>query len=152
MGEQITGGYDPGTITHFKGILLARRVEVMTRLQKNGSPVFVEELFNGVERKERSQTMELVERHNAEVIGDRELLRDIERSLQECEDGTYGRCSVCGLQILLARKEAIPTASRCVPCQAKHKPNNRSRDTSLFQSNPLGIFTEKEKVGRRAAI
>ena len=113
-------GYDAETIAYFKAILLAKRVEVRARLERNGSPIFVEQL-SGLEKKARPQMIEFIERHNTELIGDREYLRDIERSLQKCEDGTYGRCSDCGTEILLARKEALPTASRCVSCQIKHE-------------------------------
>lgn len=129
-------GYDLETIAHFKAILLAKRVEVMARIQRNGSPIFMEELLNGIERKDRPQTMELLDRHHSEIIGDQEQLRDIERSLRECEDGTYGLCPGCGMQILLARKEALPTASRCVPCQTKYKTsaNLGSRTLSIKNS------------------
>ncbi len=43
-------------------------------------------------------------------------LRDVERALAKLEEGTYGVCDVCGLQIAPERLDAIPWAVRCVGC------------------------------------
>lgn len=141
-----TTSYDLNTIAHFRGKLLTQRVDLMARMQRNGHPIYVEEL-KGAERKDRPQ---LVEKHESEKRKDEQDLRDIESALQKCEDGTYGICQVCGKLILFARLEAMPTASRCVSCHAKHKVLQNKSSTESGQSNPLRIFTEK--TGRRAAI
>jgi len=112
--------YDPGIIIHFRNLLVAQKVAVVAKVQRNGHPIFTEEL-NGAERMDRPQ---LVERHSLEIKGGREQLNDIEMALGKCDAGTYGLCSDCHQPILLARLEAIPTATRCVPCQAK---NNKGR-------------------------
>jgi DnaK suppressor protein len=44
------------------------------------------------------------------------LVRD---ALKRIEDGTYGRCSVCGRQIEAARLEAVPWAAYCLEDQKK---------------------------------
>lgn len=41
-------------------------------------------------------------------------LRDVERALEKLDDGSYGRCDVCGSPIGRARLEAIPWAVRCI--------------------------------------
>ena len=41
-------------------------------------------------------------------------LRDIERALDKLDEGTYGRCDVCGAPIGADRLEAIPSAVRCI--------------------------------------
>ena len=41
-------------------------------------------------------------------------LRDVERALEKLDDGSYGRCDVCGSPIGRARLEAIPWAARCI--------------------------------------
>ncbi|MFB3737977.1 MAG: TraR/DksA family transcriptional regulator, partial [Candidatus Velamenicoccus archaeovorus] len=43
-------------------------------------------------------------------------LQDVERALAKLEDGTYGRCDVCGAAIPRERLEAMPWAVRCVGC------------------------------------
>jgi DnaK suppressor protein len=39
---------------------------------------------------------------------------DVERALAKLEDGTYGRCDVCGEPIGAGRLEALPWAVLCV--------------------------------------
>lgn len=46
----------------------------------------------------------------------KETLEEIEYSLSNIQDGTYGTCSVCGEQIVEDRLEAIPYASTCTSC------------------------------------
>jgi DnaK suppressor protein len=42
------------------------------------------------------------------------LLADVERALTKLDDGTYGRCEVCGEAIAPARLEAMPASRHCV--------------------------------------
>ena len=46
-------------------------------------------------------------------------LRDIEKSLKNIENGTYGTCKYCKNPINPKRLEARPTASSCVDCKTK---------------------------------
>lgn len=48
-------------------------------------------------------------------------LRDIQHALERIQDGSYGTCADCGEDIVLARLEAQPAATRCVGCQARHE-------------------------------
>lgn len=41
-------------------------------------------------------------------------LADVERALVKLEEGSYGRCDVCGEPIAEERLEALPWAVRCV--------------------------------------
>jgi DnaK suppressor protein len=41
-------------------------------------------------------------------------LADVERAMAKLEDGSYGRCDVCGEPIGEGRLEALPWAVRCV--------------------------------------
>jgi len=47
------------------------------------------------------------------------ILRQIERSLEKIEDGTYGVCDISGEEISMARLEAIPYATMTVKSQEK---------------------------------
>ena len=44
---------------------------------------------------------------------------DVVRAMEKLEDGTYGRCDVCGEQIPAGRLEALPWAVLCVEDAAK---------------------------------
>lgn len=46
----------------------------------------------------------------------RQELTAVERALARIDDGTYGTCAECGVDISLERLEALPTATTCVRC------------------------------------
>ena len=54
------------------------------------------------------------QREQSLLISEQTLLREVEDALGRIEDGTYGRCIVCGKLIPEKRLEAIPWAARCV--------------------------------------
>src|SRR4051812_31581329 len=43
-----------------------------------------------------------------------QVLSEIDAALQRIEDGTYGKCAVCGKEISVERLEAYPWASLCI--------------------------------------
>jgi DnaK suppressor protein len=43
-----------------------------------------------------------------------DMLADVERAQAKIVEGSYGRCDVCGDEILAARLEARPWATRCL--------------------------------------
>ena len=46
-------------------------------------------------------------------------IEDIDRALVKIDDGSYGKCDVCGDDIGVVRLDALPAASRCVECAAR---------------------------------
>ena len=46
-------------------------------------------------------------------------MRRIERSLQDIEEGVYGRCEQCEEEISLQRLKARPTARYCIDCKTQ---------------------------------
>ena len=44
------------------------------------------------------------------------IAEEAHRALQAIDDGTYGRCRVCGKPIPFERLEAIPMTDSCVTC------------------------------------
>ena len=48
-----------------------------------------------------------------------EELNQIEAALRRIEDGSYGQCVDCGVEIASVRLEVAPEASRCIACQEK---------------------------------
>jgi len=45
-------------------------------------------------------------------------LAEVERALEKLDEGSYGRCDVCGGEIPPGRLEVHPWAVRCVACAA----------------------------------
>ena len=48
-------------------------------------------------------------------------LEEIERAMAKFDDGTFGICEACGGRIDRARLEALPQATYCLDCQARHE-------------------------------
>lgn len=46
-------------------------------------------------------------------------IRDVEDALERLQEGRYGICMDCGSSIGAGRLRAIPTARRCMNCQAR---------------------------------
>ena len=49
---------------------------------------------------------------------ERKLIRKIDSTLERLEQGDYGYCDSCGIEIGLRRLEARPTAEKCVDCKS----------------------------------
>ena len=62
--------------------------------------------------QESDFTMELRARDR-----ERRLIRKIEESLQKLDNGEYGYCEACSVEIGIRRLEARPTASLCIDCK-----------------------------------
>lgn len=68
---------------------------------------------------------ELAYRHEQQEIDDDEAtrergeLRTVRAALARMDEGSYGECIDCGIDIPFARLQAQPAALRCVPCQEK---------------------------------
>lgn len=54
-------------------------------------------------------------------IRDREskLIRKIQRSLENLENGSFGICEMCGKEISVKRLEARPVTTHCIKCKTK---------------------------------
>ena len=53
------------------------------------------------------------------------LIRKIERSLQDIENGTYGLCEHCEDDISVKRLKARPTARYCIDCKTQLETRER---------------------------
>ena len=53
------------------------------------------------------------------------LLRKIERTLEDIENGDYGRCDMCDEDISVKRLKARPTARYCIDCKTQLETQER---------------------------
>jgi RNA polymerase-binding transcription factor DksA len=51
----------------------------------------------------------------------RDTLNEIDLALSKFDEGTYGRCEVCGGPIPEVRLEAKPAARMCIDCASKRR-------------------------------
>jgi RNA polymerase-binding transcription factor DksA len=61
----------------------------------------------------------------ADLSRDQEELRDIEAARRRLDDGSYGVCTDCGVDIGFERLHAEPEAARCIDCQRRHEKTYR---------------------------
>jgi RNA polymerase-binding transcription factor DksA len=52
-------------------------------------------------------------------------LQDIEAARRRLDDGSYGLCTDCGVEIGFERLHAEPEAARCIDCQRRHEKTYR---------------------------
>jgi DnaK suppressor protein len=67
-------------------------------------------------------------------VNEQSLLSEVRAALKRIDDGTYGRCLVCGQPIAEKRLEAIPWAARCVKDEAQLEQRNLSEE-QIYGSN-----------------
>ena len=48
---------------------------------------------------------------------ERKLIKKIEKTMQKIEEGDFGYCDTCGIEIGIRRLEARPTADQCIDCK-----------------------------------
>lgn len=48
---------------------------------------------------------------------ERKLIKKIDETLNSIDDGDYGFCAKCGVEIGIKRLEARPTATLCIDCK-----------------------------------
>jgi DnaK suppressor protein len=111
------------SITPFKERLLAQRAELHDQLKtlRGGDIGRVEASANhfGTHEDSTAQTNTARELEFALDARETEELNQIEAALRRIEDGSYGQCVDCGVEIPSARLEVAPEAMRCIACQEK---------------------------------
>ncbi len=103
-------------VEHFRNILLAWKRELMEEVDRTVHHM-KDEAANFPDPNDRATqeadfTMELRTRDR-----ERKLIKKIDESLRDLEEGEYGFCEVCGVDIGIRRLEARPTATLCIDCK-----------------------------------
>lgn len=103
---------NPKVTTAAKAALESERAELLHQLAEfgtgEGSMSFDENFADsGQVAAEQGE-------HRALIGRLEEALTDVEHALGKVEDGTYGKCEVCGEDIAAARLEALPASRYCI--------------------------------------
>jgi DnaK suppressor protein len=114
-----------GNIRHdaLRKMLLERRQEVLKEIEELIGHRLSDEAQQRVDSvpdvgdqalldAERGRDISILEMRNR-------LRQNIDEALVRLDEGTYGMCSDCGIEISEKRLKAIPFARRCVACQEK---------------------------------
>lgn len=101
---------------HFRRILEAWKADLMQEVDRTVNYMQDESAalpdVNDRATQEEEFAIELRTRDR-----ERKLIRKIEQSIQAIDDGDYGYCDTCGIEIGLRRLEARPTATQCIDCK-----------------------------------
>jgi RNA polymerase-binding transcription factor len=60
------------------------------------------------------------------LFNEQALLTEVEQALERLDNGTYGKCVVCGQPISEKRLQAIPWAARCIKDEEQLEQRNLS--------------------------
>ena len=103
-------------IMHFSGILQAWKKELMQEVDRTVHHMQDESGSlpdpNDRATQEEEFSIELRARDR-----ERKLIRKIDSTLKSINDGDYGFCEECGVEIGIRRLEARPTATLCIDCK-----------------------------------
>ncbi|MDI6714497.1 MAG: RNA polymerase-binding protein DksA [Thermodesulfovibrio sp.] len=60
---------------------------------------------------------------------ERKLLKKIEKTLEKIENGTYGICESCGVEIPIERLEARPVTDLCIECKTEQEEAEKLKES-----------------------
>lgn len=114
---------DKHLTTPFKKQLLDQRGFLLAQIAtlRGGSVGRAEASAEHFGRPEDSRAQVATERELELALDARETdeLTAIDAALKRIDEGVYGRCTECGVDIPAARLHAAPEAARCIDCQDK---------------------------------
>lgn len=107
----------------FQEQLLARRTSLLEQLAslRGGTMGRAEASADHFGRPEDSTAQVSTERELEFALDARESaeLDQVDAALRRIDEGTYGQCIDCGVEIPAPRLQATPEAARCMACQEK---------------------------------
>ncbi len=117
---------NPKQVEHFREILNAWRKELMEEVDRTVHHM-QDEAANFPDPNDRATqesefSMELRTRDR-----ERKLLKKIDEGLEALENGEYGFCESCGVEIGIRRLEARPTATLCIDCKTLDEIREKQR-------------------------
>jgi DnaK suppressor protein len=123
-------GFSKEDLAHFKGVILAKRQEILEELESLKSTMMdvttgQYEIENSTYSLHMEQGTDAMEREKTFLFASREgkFLNYLDDALKRIERGDYGFCTECGMLIDKERLEAVPHSTLCVKCKLlKNKP------------------------------
>ena len=107
---------NPRQLAHFRQILddqkkgLGLDIDRTVHTMQDEATVFADP--NDRAPQESDMSLELRNRDR-----ERKLIKKINETIASIDDGDYGYCDKCGIEIGLKRLEARPTATLCIDCK-----------------------------------
>ena len=116
---------DKQLISLFKKQLLEQRASLQIQIAslRGGSISRAQASADHFGQPEDTRAQMITERDLEFALDARETaeLAAVDAALKRIEDGVYGQCADCGVDIPAPRLHAAPEAARCVDCQDKRE-------------------------------
>ena len=106
-----------GHLAHFSEILNAWKQELMDEVDRTVGHM-KDEAANFPDPADRATQEEEFSLELRTRDRERKLIKKIDESLEMINNGEYGYCETCGVEIGLKRLEARPTATQCIDCKS----------------------------------
>ncbi len=103
-------------LEHFRKILEAWRKQLREEVDRTKSHM-QDEAANFPDPVDRAAQEEEFSLELRTRDRERKLIKKIEKTLQKIEEGDFGYCDTCGIEIGIRRLEARPTADQCIDCK-----------------------------------
>ncbi len=104
-------------LDHFRQILQDWKQELMEEVDRTVKNL-KEEASNFADPADRATQEEEFSLELRTRDRERKLIKKINETLTSIEEGDYGYCEACGIEIGIRRLEARPTATMCVDCKS----------------------------------
>lgn len=104
-------------LAHFTNILESWKAELMQEVDrtvdhmKDDAANFPDPADRASQEEEFSLELRTRDR-------ERKLIKKIDEALEDINNGEYGYCETCGVEIGIRRLEARPTATQCIDCKS----------------------------------
>lgn len=103
-------------LAHFRNILVSLKQELSQDIERTVHTMQEEATVFADPNDRASQESDIaLELRNRDR--ERRLIKKIDESIARIEDGEYGYCHLCGVEIGLKRLEARATATLCIDCK-----------------------------------
>lgn len=111
-------------LAHFRNILDTLKRELLDDIERTVHTLQDEATVFADPNDRASQESDIaLELRNRDR--ERKLIKKIDEALKRIEDGEYGYCDNCGVEIGLKRLEARPTATLCIDCKTLEEMRER---------------------------
>ncbi|MFP4079126.1 MAG: RNA polymerase-binding protein DksA [Ectothiorhodospira sp.] len=101
---------------HFHRILQTWKQELMEEVDRTMGHM-KEDAANFADPSDRATQEEEFSLELRTRDRERKLIRKIDEALTDIDNGDYGYCEACGVEIGIRRLEARPTATLCIDCK-----------------------------------
>ena len=111
-------------LAHFRTILETLKAELMNDIERTVHTMQDEATVFADPNDRASQETDIaIELRNRDR--ERKLIKKIDDTIALIDNGEYGYCSSCGVEIGIKRLEARPTATLCIDCKTLEEVRER---------------------------